>query len=381
MISSRQYRICARCVMDTSDTEIVFDDHGVCNNCRRAERLLAVRLPAFKDGEYRLDRIVARIRSDGSGRPYDCIVGVSGGADSTYAAYVARKQGLRPLAVHFDNGWNSELAVKNIESTLRGMGIELFTHVVNWPEFRDLQLSFLKASVTDAEIPTDHAIWAVLYQTAARFGVRHIISGTNLETESILPKSWTYGITDWRYINAVHRRFGSTSLRSFPHCSLTTFAWYVLVRRIKTVSLLNAVPYNRQEIVALLEREIGWRDYGGKHHESVYTRFFQSYILPRKFGIDKRRAHLSSLIMSGQMTRDQALAELQTPIADPRMVQEDMEYVAKKFGLTVAQFEALMAAPRRSYRDYPNDDALMERLKRGMRRAQGLGILPRQVGM
>lgn len=367
--------------MDASDPDIQFDDHGVCNNCRRAERLLTTRMPAYKTGEYRLERIVSRIKSDGKGRPYDCIVGVSGGADSTYAAWVARKQGLRPLAVHFDNGWNSELAVKNIESTLRRMDIELFTYVVDWPEFRDLQLSFLKASVPDAEIPTDHAIWAVLYQTAARFGVRHIVSGTNMATESILPKSWTYGITDWHYIRGIHRRFGKVPLKSFPHCSLARFAWYVLGRRIRTVSMLNAVEYDRQAVVALLEKEIGWRDYGGKHHESVYTRFFQSYILPRKFGIDKRRAHFSSLIMSGQMTREDALAELTTPVADARLIREDLEYVAKKFEMSVGDFEALMAEPRRSYRDYPNDEALVERLKRGMYFAQRHGLLPRQVGM
>lgn len=372
---------CTRCVMDTSDPDIQFDEEGVCNNCRRAERLLETRLPAYRTGEYQLGRIVGQIRSDGAGRPYDCIVGVSGGADSTYAAWVAKQQGLRPLAVHFDNGWNSELAVKNIESTLRRMDIELYTYVVDWPEFRDLQLSFLKASVPDAEIPTDHAIWAVLYETAARFGVRHIISGTNIATESVLPKSWTYGITDWVYIRSIHRRFGSVPLRTFPHCSLAKFAWFVLGRRIRTVSLLNAVEYDRQAVVALLEKEIGWRDYGGKHHESVYTRFFQSYILPRKFGIDKRKAHFSSLIMSGQMTRAEASSELGKPVADPRLVQEDLEYVAKKFEMPVSEFEALMARPRCSYRDYPNDDLLVERLKRGMRFAQRHGLLPRQVGM
>ena len=381
LVSNRPYTLCARCVMDTSDPDIVFDELRICNNCERAERILTTRLPAYRDGEYRLDRIVARIRADGVGQPYDCVVGVSGGADSTYAAWVAKQQGLRPLAVHFDNGWNSELAVKNIESTLRQMDIELFTYVVDWHEFRDLQLSFLKASVPDAEIPTDHAIWAVLYKTALQFGVRHIVSGTNIATESVLPKSWTYGITDWRYIRGVHRQFGTVRLRSFPHCTLARFAWYVLARRIKTVSLLNAVEYDREAVVALLEREIGWRDYGGKHHESVYTRFFQAYILPRKFGIDKRRAHFSSLIMSGQMTRAAALEELERPIADEALVREDLEYVAKKFGMSVPAFEALMAEPRRSYLDYPNDDALMERLKQGMRFAQRQGLLPRQVGM
>jgi N-acetyl sugar amidotransferase len=367
--------------MDTSDPEIVFDDAGVCNHCTRAANLLTQRLPAYKTGEYRTDRLVQLLRNAGAGQPYDCIVGVSGGADSTYAAYTLSKLGLRPLAVHFDNGWNSELAVKNIESTLRAMKIELFTYVVDWREFRDLQMAFLRASVTDAEIPTDHGIWAVLYQTAAKFGVRYIVSGTNLTTESILPRSWTYGITDWRYIKGIHRRFGSRPMRTFPHCSLTQFAWYVLARRIKSVSILNSLDYNKERIVGELEREIGWRNYGGKHHESVYTRFFQSYILPVKFGIDKRRAHLSSLIMSGQMDRARAVTELAKPIEDPARLQEDLEYVSKKFEMTVPQFEALLRTPRASYRDYPNDEQLLEQLKGLVRRAQRLRLLPRQVGL
>jgi N-acetyl sugar amidotransferase len=367
--------------MDTSASDTSFDERGVCNHCRRAEEILSSRLSKYRVGVYRIDRVVDLLKAAGAGRPYDCIVGVSGGADSTYAAYTVRKLGLRPLAVHFDNGWDSELAVQNIENTLRHMGIPLFTHVVDWPEFRDLQLSFLKASVPDAEVPTDHGIWALLYQTAARFGVKYIISGTNLNTESILPRSWTYGITDWRYIRSIHRRFGTRSLRTYPHCSLARFAYYVAVRRTKTISILNSIDYNKKNVVAELEREIGWRNYGGKHHESVYTRFFQSYILPRKFGIDKRRAHLSSLIMSGQLTRDQALAELALPIADDRAVQEDLAYVAKKFAMSVSQFEALLQEPRKTYHDYPNDERLVARLLSVARFAQAHGLLPPQLGM
>lgn len=378
---NRLNQICVRCVMDTSDPEIDFDRNGVCNLCTRAILLLETRLPIYKKGEYRLDRIVPRMRERGRGRPYDCIVGVSGGADSTYAAYLCKRLGLRPLAVHFDNGWDSELAVKNIEQTLHRLGIELYTHVVDWEEFRDLQLSFLKASVPDAEVPTDHGIWALLYQVAAKFGVPYIISGTNIATESILPRRWTYGITDWRYIRGIHRRFGSRSLRTYPHVSLTQFARIILLNRIKTVSILNAIDYDKRRIVAELESEIGWRNYRGKHHESIYTRFFQSYILPRKFGIDKRKAHLSSLIVSGQMTRAEALAELQKPIADPALVAQDLEYVAKKFELRAEEFEALMTQPVKSFHDYPNDLPLIERAKRAMQFAQRHGLLPRQVGM
>jgi N-acetyl sugar amidotransferase len=367
--------------MDTSDPEIVFDEQGVCNHCTRANRLLEERLPKYKTGELRLDRVVDAIKATGRGHKFDCILGVSGGVDSTYAAYTASKLGLRVLAVHFDNGWNSELAVKNIESTLRRMGIDLFTYVVDWEEFRDLQLSFLKASVPDAEIPTDHGIWALLYKMAAKFGVSYVLTGTNLSTESILPRSWTYGITDWTYISGVQRRFGSHKLKSFPHCSMPAFAYYVLGRRIKTLSLLNCVEYDKGRAVTELEREIEYRNYGGKHHESIYTRFFQSYILPVKFGIDKRKAHLSSLVVSGQMTRAQAVAVLREPIADPRMIADDKVYVVKKLGLTGEAFDALMAQPPRSFRDYPNESHRFETLKKIVHVGQRLGILPAQVGL
>lgn len=374
-------RVCTRCVMDTTDPEIEFDAEGICNHCKRAALLLETRLPQYQTGAYQLDRLIATMREAGKGCKYDCIVGVSGGADSTYAAYILAKQGLRVLAVHFDNGWNSELAVKNIEVTLRRLGIDLYTHVVDWEEFRDLQLAFLEASVPDAEIPTDHGIWALLYQTAARFGVRYVVSGTNLTTESILPRRWTYYVTDWKYIKGIHRAFGGRPLATFPHAPLWRFVYWVLVRRIKTVSILNAVEYDKERAIRLLEEELGYRRYVGKHHESIYTRFFQSYILPVKFQIDKRKAHLSALILSGQLTRDQAVDELIRPAAEEAHVRDDLKYVVKKFGLTAEEFDRIMAAPRRSYTDYPNDAARYARLKRVMKWAQRHRLLPGQVGL
>lgn len=378
---SAGYRICVRCIMDDSDHEITFDDQGHCNHCQRAETLMATKLPLYREGEYKLDHIVSRIKDAGRGKPYDCIVGVSGGVDSTYTAYTVRKLGLRALAVHFDNGWNSELAVQNIEQALRRLEIPLHTHVVDWEEFRDLQLAFLRASVPDAELPTDHAIGALLHQTAAQFGVRYIISGTNLSTESILPLSWTYYVSDWKYIRGIHKRFGSRPLRSYPSSSLARYIWRILGRRIRTVSLLNSIPYDKAAAVAVLERELGWRNYGGKHHESIYTRFFQSYILPRKFNIDKRRAHCSSLIMSGQMTREEAMAAMEQPIADARLLTEDRAYVVKKLNISDDEFESIMQAPIRSYRDYDNDSRRYAQMRSLWRRAQSLGLLPGQLGM
>ena len=378
---SALYRICVRCVMDVSDAEITFDDAGYCNHCVGAVGQMTTKMPTYTQGEYRLDRIVSRMKDAGRGKRYDCIVGVSGGVDSTFAAYTVKQQGLRPLAVHFDNGWNSELAVQNIEQTLRRLEIPLHTHVVDWEEFRDLQVAFLRASVPDAELPTDHAIGALLHQMAARFGVRFVISGTNVNTESILPLSWTYYVSDWKYIRGIHEQFGSYPLRSYPHSSLYKYIYHILVRRIRTVSLLNSIKYDKNAAIGVLERELGWRNYGGKHHESIYTRFFQSYILPRKFGIDKRRAHYSSLIMSEQMTRDQALHALEEPIADPRLLADDRAYVVKKLGISDDEFERIMRAPVRSYRDYKNDSRRYAYLRSLMRSAQNHGLIPRQLGM
>jgi N-acetyl sugar amidotransferase len=304
-------RRCVRCVMDTTDPEIVFDETGVCNHCIAFDENNAAHVHGGETGRRMLDAIVQRIRKEGADRQYDCIIGVSGGVDSTFVAWKVKELGLRPLAVHLDNGWDSELAVQNIHLALERLGIDLHTHVLDWEEFRDLQVAFLRASTPDSEIPTDHAIIAALVQAARNHGVRAIISGANHRTESHLPPAWSRGHMDWRYISAVHRRFGSRTLRTFPHLG------YFAARRYQTgggrLDILDYVDYSRDEAVRVLERELGWRDYGGKHHESIYTRFYQGYLLPRKFGFDKRKTHLSSLICSGQLSRPEALAELANP--------------------------------------------------------------------
>jgi N-acetyl sugar amidotransferase len=364
------YQVCSRCVMDTSVPDIEFDSAGVCNFCRSA----AARLQAenFSEDHGKRDALIARIKSDGRGKAYDCIIGVSGGVDSSYVAYLVKKTfGLRPLAVHFDNGWNSELAVENIDRLLRKLDIELYTHVVDWEEFRDLQLAFLKASVANSEIPTDHAIVALLYRVAARHHVRYIIHGGNLATESIMPDRWMHDAKDLRFLRAIHRRFGTRPLKTFPTMSMARLAYYVLIRRIRYIPILNYVQYNKGEAARLLEQELGWRKYAGKHFESIYTRFFQGYLLPQKFGMDKRRPHLSSLIVSGQMTREEALEELEKEPYARRDAQDDIIYVSQKFGLNAKTFEEMMDLPVRRTEDYPNNVAvlnqiapLLERVKR-----------------
>ncbi len=375
---SPSYRACSRCIMDSrADPAIVVDADGLCNHCRRYDALAGARMVRGEAGRRELERTVGRIRDAGRGRDYDCIIGVSGGVDSTYVAYLVRRLGLRPLAVHFDNGWNSELAVKNIEQVLKRLDIDLMTHVVDWEEFRDLQLAFLRASTPDGEVPTDHAIQALLWREAVRHGVRHIVSGMNFATESISIADWSYGHSDWRYIRSVHARFGSRRLSTYPRYGLGYLLYVNAVRRIRIVSVLNYVDYDKQAAMKVLRDELGWQHYGGKHHESIYTRFYQGYVLPRKFGVDKRYGHLSDLVNAGQLTREQALAEIAQPPYPEALQQQDLEYVTRKLGLTRPQFDAIMRAPVKSFRDYPNSYERVQMLRHGVNRLRGLGLYPR----
>lgn len=345
---------CVRCIMDTTDPDITFDAEGVCNHCHRYTRVATQRLIPAADRPARLAALVDEMKRDGRGKDYDCIIGVSGGVDSTYVAWLTHEWGLRPLAIHFDNGWNSELAVSNIEKTLNACGIDLFTYVVNWPEFRDLQLSFLRASTPDGEVPTDHAIVALLYEHAIKHGLKHILLGLNVNTEAILPLKWGYGYSDFRYISAVHKKFGRVPLKTYPHYSLPQLASYMYVRRIKMVSILDYVDYQKESAMKTIQEKLGWVYYGGKHYESIYTRFFQSYILPRKFNIDKRKAHYSNLVMSGQLTREVALSMMQEPVYPENLLVEDRAYVIKKLGISEGAFDEIMQAPPKLFTSYPN---------------------------
>lgn len=340
--------------MDDTDPEITFDENGVCSHCHAYDRRVRAEMSSGQEREEKLARIVAQIKADGHGKEYDCILGVSGGADSSYLAFLAHSLGLRPLAVHFDNGWNSELAVDNIKTILSALEIDLHTYVVDWEEFRDLQLAFLRASVPNAEIPTDHGINAVLWDTANRFGLRYILSGSNLQTEGIMPLAWTYTAMDFMHIRAIHRRFGQRAIPTFPSLGMLKFLYYVFFRRIRVVNLLNLVDYQKEQAVRVLEAELGWRPYAAKHYESVWTRFYQGSFLIDKFGYDKRKPHLSNLVNSGQIDREEALDELMAEEYPPDLRRQDKEFVLKKFGMSETEYEALLRSDRRSHLDYPN---------------------------
>ncbi|RIK31458.1 MAG: N-acetyl sugar amidotransferase [Anaerolineae bacterium] len=353
-----EYRICTRCIMDTTDPDIVFDENGVCNHCHDHDRLMKQKVVTGKAGEEYLQKLVEQMKRDGRGKPYDCLIGVSGGVDSTYVAFLVKKMGLRPLAVHMDNGWDSELAVKNIEETLKRLGIDLHTEVLDWEEFKSLQVAFLKSSTPDSEIPSDHAIWAVLGDLADKLKVKYIVSGFNVRTETHLPRAWSQGHFDWKYIRSVNQLFGRGKLKTFPHIGFFTYYRRLLTHR--RVDILNYIDFNKAEAMKILEQELGWRYYGGKHYESIYTRFYQGYILPVKFGYDKRRSHLSSLICSGETTRPAALSELDKPTYQPSMQEEDREYVVKKLGLTDDEFESILNASKKTFWDYPSYGRIIE---------------------
>ena len=356
------YQICIRCVMDTSEPEIRFDTHGVCNHCTAAlDRMQRELLPP-KQRAAALANLVEKVKVEGQGKDYDCIVGVSGGVDSTTTAKTVKTLGLRPLAVHFDNGWDSEVAVDNIKRTLDLLGIDLYTYVVDWEEFRDLQLAFLMASVPNCEIPTDHGITALLFKTACEQKTRFILSGSNLATEVIMPISWGHYNQDLRHIKAVHGRFGTVPLRTMPTISILRYFYYVFVKRIRQIPFLNYIDYNRNRAKRVLIQELGWRDYGGKHYESVWTRFFQAHYLPTRFGFDKRRAHLSSMICSGEISRDEAVAQLEKPLYEGDLLRIDLEFVRKKFEMTQQQFDALLQAPPTLHTAYPSYYFLFHRL-------------------
>ncbi|MCS7305980.1 MAG: N-acetyl sugar amidotransferase [Thermoguttaceae bacterium] len=356
--------ICIRCVMDTTAPEIRFDAAGICSFCHFFDQQVQPILDRACSAQATplLHQLVEAIRRSGQGKPYDCLLGLSGGTDSSYLAYLARELGLRPLLVHVDTGWNTPESEANVKNLAHSLGFDLQIIPVDWEEMCDLQIAFYKASVKNCEIPQDHGYLAALYRKAEEIGVHYILSGGNLATESILPRSWGFNTADLRHLKAIHRRFGKRPLRNFPTLGFwKRYVYYPFIRKIREVRLLNFVPYSRTEAKRLLQEKVGWQDYGAKHYESVLTRFFQGYYLPTKFGIDKRKAHFSSLILAGQMSRQEALEELKKPpYPSPQLLQQDKAYIAQKLGLALEEWEAILAQPPREHKDFPNSEWLFQ---------------------
>ena len=361
-----QYQICVRCVMDTSDPDIRFDEHGVCSHCHYFDEFVQPLWHPDESGRRQLEQIVETIKTERAGFEYDCIIGLSGGIDSSYLAYLVRELGLRPLVVHIDTGWNSELAVQNIEAIVKKLGYDLYTHVVDWEEMRALQLAFFRAGVANQDTPQDHAIFAGLYRFAVQNKIRYVFSGSNYATESILPNSWGYSAMDARHIKGIYKRHGEgKKLKTFPFVSFFQYHFYYPYwKRMTVVRPLNFLPYNKELAISTLESELGWKYYGGKHYESRFTKFFQGYYLPVRFGYDKRRAHMASLIHAGQCTREEALEALAEPSYKPDEIEEDIEYIIKKLRITRQVWdEEIMGAPLRTHLDYPSSERRIQRFR------------------
>lgn len=352
----RSYQECSRCVMDTTDLHITFDNAGHCCHCTEFLEKRAKHSYHGQESDAALDRILEKISHAGKGKKYDCVVGVSGGADSSYLAYLITQRGLRPLAVHMDNGWNSEKAVVNIKVITRKLGIDYESYVLDWEEFKNLQLSFLRASVPEAETPTDVAIPAALHSVAAKHGIKYILSGGNLATEGILPKSWHYDVRDLTYLNYIHSTFGSRPLKSFPTFGYKKEIYYKIVKGMRMIYPLNFVPFNKEQAIRFLSEKFDWRPYGGKHHESTYTKFIQSYYLYEKFKIDYRRATLSNRICVGEIDRCRAVEQLKSLPYNPEEIDVAKNYIAKKLGIDRDELERIIRLPPKWYWDYPNDE-------------------------
>jgi N-acetyl sugar amidotransferase len=357
-MNSRPYQICTNCVMDTSDTTLRFDERGWCQYCCNYHKNILPNWHPDQRGLAEIMPVIDKIKEEGRGREHDCIIGISGGLDSSYVTYVAREKfGLRPLMFHCDTGWNSDLGVSNIQKMIDGLGLDLVTEVVNWEEMKDLQRAFFKSQVSFVDTPQDLALFSAMYNFAARNGFKYVITGGNNSTECVRESlEWTYFSTDTVQVRDIHRKFGSRPLETFPTCDILKYRlYYRWLKGMRVVKLLDYVPYIKKDAIRELSEKFGWQAYPQKHYESRFTRFYESYWTPKKFGYDKRRAYLSSEILTGQLTREEALARVARPELDEDTMAREFEYVATKLGWTVAEFEAIFKGRNKTFRDYRNN--------------------------
>lgn len=355
---NQEYRICSRTIMDTSDPSIVFDANGWSDYCLNYDRNIKPNWHTDERGMFELMRVAERIKADRNNHDFDCIIGLSGGLDSSYTAYIAKEiMGLRPLLFHVDAGWNTDQAVGNIEKLVNGLGLELFTEVINWEEMKDLQVAFLKSQIPDQDLPQDVAFFSALYKFARKHKLKYVLTGGNFSTECCRePEEWGgYPGIDRTLILDIHRRFGKRPLKTFPIVDIMTYKlFYRYVLGMQVFKPLNLVPYIKKDAEALLQSKFGWQPFQHKHHESRFTRFYEDYWMPRKFGYEKRRAHFSSLILTGQMTREEALERISKPEMDEHFMRQEFRYVANKLDLTEDELQAIFEGPNKTYRDYKN---------------------------
>lgn len=353
-----------------NDPDLILDSNGICNHCHNFDKAFA-KLPSKELAEIEFSKQIEKMKAEGKGKKFDCMIGVSGGVDSTYLAHIAKEAGLRALLVHCDNGWNSELAVENIQNICSYTGFDLFTNVLDWEEFKDIQLSFFKAHVVDVELPYDYALIISIYKAAVKFNVNYVLTGHNVVTEgTYLPKSWRHDKMDIANIKDIHKQFGKLKMRTFPHYSFVKQR--LIDKKLHYVSLLNYTGYNKAEVKELITTKMKWRDYGGKHYENVFTRFYQGYILNEKFKIDKRQFHLSVLVQSGQISKAEALEEYLKPAYNQQQLAEDKLFVIKKLGFTENEFDNYIKAPAQSHYHFKNIEAYWQRYFKFVKKIKAL---------
>lgn len=355
---SKEYKCCAQCIMDTTDPNIIFDDKGVCEYCHNFKESILPSWDTGSKGYAELMQVAEKIKKEGEGKDFDCIIGLSGGLDSSYAAYIAKeKMGLRPLLFHVDAGWNTDQAVGNIEKLVDGLNVDLYTEVIDWNEMKDIQVAFFKSQVADQDMPQDIAFFSGMYKFARKNKIKYVITGANFSTECCRePEEWgAYPGIDRILISDIYKKFGNSKWKTFPIVDILTYKiFYQRILGMKIIKPLNLVPFIKKEAESELESLFGWKKFKHKHHESRFTRFYEDYWMPKKFGYHKRRAHFSSLIMTSQMTRDEALLRLETPEMDEGFLTQEFEYVATKLGLTVSDLQEIFDGENKTYRDYKN---------------------------
>jgi N-acetyl sugar amidotransferase len=358
---NENHQICSKCVMDTSDSKIAFDKKGVCDHCNTYHDNILPNWHPDEKGENALLEILQKIKKDGEGRDFDCIMGMSGGIDSSYLLYVMKeKYGLRPLVFHVDAGWNSQIAVNNIERLIDGLGLDLYTEVINWEEIKDLQLAFLKSGVPHIDVPQDHAFFATMYKFASKHKIKYILTGGNYSTECVRnPLEWMYYQSDSIQLRDIHKKYGTIPLDTYP---VTNILWHKVylpyIRGIKMIRPLDYLPYHKDEAMQLLVDKFGYQKYPQKHFESRFTRFYESYWLPERFGYDTRKVQFSSLILTGQMTREEALERLKEPAYDPETIHHEFEFVANKLDIPVQELRSYFDMPLKTFRDYKSQEAI-----------------------
>jgi len=356
-MKKREYQVCTNCVMDTTDSKIQFDSRGYCDHCNNFYNNILPNWHPDEKGAHELEMIVEKIKQDGENKQHDCLIGLSGGVDSSYIAYLAKeKLGLRPLIFCVDTGWNLDVANKNIKRIVDNLQLDMYTEVVDWEEMKDLQLAYFKSQVPYQDTPQDHAIFAALYNYAANNGFKYVLTGANYSTECVRePNEWVH-VNDIRQIKDIHRTFGERPLIKFPLCGMFKYRlYYRYIKGMKIIQPLNLISYKKEDAIKELHDRFGWERYKNKHFECIFTRFYEGYWLPKKFGFDKRRAHFSSLILTGQLEREEALEILKHPPYPVEEAMQDMEFIATKLGITKAEFEEMMKGENKTYRDYKSE--------------------------